>query len=107
MVASRASHGMSEIHTFFRVCPKCGKRFEIRITGKKLVDERVANNNVQVNPAIKLSRGVGPLLMSEGVTTVDTKEFQYAYECKHCGHIWAELVDKYDESTSWKQPPKL
>ena len=32
---------MSEVKTFFRYCPACGKRFHIKLVSKKLVrDER-------------------------------------------------------------------
>ncbi len=96
-----------ELHTIFRRCPNCGKRFEIRITGKKLVDEKVVNNKVRSIMPVGSTRVSTPTPMKEGVTTVDVKEFEYSYECQHCGHKWLELVDKYDESTSWNQPPKL
>jgi len=100
---------MSELRTIFRRCPNCGKRFEIHITGKKLVDEKVVSNRVQIDPVLMTSspRLLVPTMMREGVTTVDEKEFRYAYECKHCGHKWFELVKNDDVSTSWNQTPKL
>ena len=107
---------MSELTTIFRRCPSCGKRFEIHITGKKLMEEKFVNDKVEtplISPTFVATRsGVIPNIsnlapMKEGVTTIDEKEFQYAYECKHCGHKWFEIVEKDDESTSWDQPPKL
>ena len=99
---------MPDFTTIFRSCPNCGKHFEIRITGKKLVDEQVVST--PFNPVmVKGSFDQGPVLrtpmmLTSGVNTVDTKEFQYSYECKHCGHKWVEMVEKRDETTSYNKP---
>ncbi len=96
---------MSAIKTLFRRCPNCGRLFEIRIIGKKLADEKIVTNKFERAPqdtALIGGRVVLPVpsLMSEGVVIVDEKEFQYSYECKHCGHKWLELVKKDDMSVS-------
>jgi transcription elongation factor Elf1 len=89
---------MSELTTFFRHCPSCGRRFEIRLIGKKVVGERHETGErpfsyVPYNP----SRSFPPYSanyneVTESVPlTVDIKEFQYAYSCKHCGHRWSEI----------------
>ncbi|MGP8124615.1 MAG: hypothetical protein ACLQEQ_01955 [Nitrososphaerales archaeon] len=96
---------MSSITTFFRHCPSCGRRFEIRLVGRNLVG--TAKNTYPkartahfVYPVQRGGYG-GPIGMSteldENVqVTVERKEFQYAYKCKHCGHQWAE--ERFEET---------
>jgi transcription elongation factor Elf1 len=87
---------MPEFTVIFRHCPSCGRRFEIRIIGKKLIDEkeetkRMATSYSSVSPYYnELSEDV-PL-------TVEAKEFQYTYECKHCGHRWMEAHTQESET---------
>lgn len=88
---------MSEIETFFRFCPSCGKRFHIKLVGKKLTDfqretfeqKRVIRiGGMQMPP-----RGgyINPTFVEENVpVTVNVEDFQYSYKCKHCGHEWTE-----------------
>jgi len=79
---------MPEAKIFFRHCPSCGRRFEIRLVSKKLVEEE----EVFVSPSSPLA----PLILDEGMPRiVDTEEFQYAYRCKHCGHEWSEVRVKH------------
>jgi len=79
---------MSEIATVFRHCPSCGRRFEIRLIGKKMVDERRVAEGRQFYHSDVLYYSE----LAENVPlTVDVKEFQYAYRCKHCGHQWVEI----------------
>ena len=86
---------MSVVQTFFRHCPSCGRRFEIRLVSKKLAgseDYVDKENHLQTVPSIG-PRRYPPLqaVMEEGKPfTVDVEEFQYAYKCKHCGHEWSE-----------------
>jgi len=89
---------MSEFTTFFRHCPSCGRRFEIRLVGKKLVDEKRVTEEGQFShlpysPYHSLSPDPPDYNeIAEGVPlTADVKEFQYAYKCKHCGHQWVEI----------------
>jgi predicted RNA-binding Zn-ribbon protein involved in translation (DUF1610 family) len=89
---------MSELTTFFRHCPSCGRRFEIRLVGKKLVEKRRETEERQssylpYDPHHSFS-AYSPHYneVAESVPlTVDTEEFQYAYKCGHCGHQWSEI----------------
>ena len=96
---------MSEVETFFRFCPSCGKRFHIKLVGTKLVDskrETFEQEQVQSvmgeNPNLMnyplnygYRAGMGPLMVEENIpVTVNVEDFQYSYKCKHCGHEWTE-----------------
>ncbi len=88
---------MSNTRTFFRHCPSCGKRFEIRLVDKGLESETKDRVATDV-PREHLQGGgnFGPIaamtvLDSTVTTMVDTKEFKYTYRCKHCGHEWIEV----------------
>ena len=91
---------MSEIRTFFRFCPGCGRRFHIKLVTKKLVAERKEETEIKQAMVANLSPMVGslvgrysaPVVIEENVPiTIDVEEFQYTYKCKHCGHVWSEL----------------
>jgi len=98
---------MSELREFFRHCPACGRRFHIRLVGEKLIDERRVTD--QVNRATEATMAASssfryggiptpPVLVNEDVpVTIDVKDFQYTYECKHCGHVWTEMHEKDSE----------
>jgi DNA-directed RNA polymerase subunit RPC12/RpoP len=86
---------MSEIETFFRRCPNCGRRFEIKLVGKKLVDSQ----SISVSkPVLGDYFSGGPdsyLELSETEpVTIAVEKFQYAYKCKHCGHQWVEIKEQ-------------
>ena len=88
---------MSEVRTFFRFCPACGKRFHIRLVGKKLVGDREERSVVTEEMAPMAEYGLmsSPLLVEENVPiTVDVEDFQYTYKCKHCGHVWTEMHEE-------------
>jgi uncharacterized Zn finger protein len=81
---------MSAVSTFFRHCPSCGRRFEVRLVKKEEVGQEDLSGAVRkaagryINPA--------PALMTEDApVVVDIEEFQYTYRCKHCGHQWSEV----------------
>jgi uncharacterized Zn finger protein len=83
---------MSGVRTFFRHCPSCGRRFEIRLVSKKSLE---SESLTETEPKGDLS---APSLLARPVTLteeapviVDIDEFQYTYECKHCGHEWSEI----------------
>ena len=89
---------MSEITTFFRHCPSCGRRFEIKIVGKKLVDEKQITEEepLSVSPYSRYASfsQYSPAfneVMESVPLIVDIKEFRYAYKCRHCGHQWSEI----------------
>ncbi len=92
---------MSEVETFFRFCPGCGKRFHIKLVSKKLVE--VKRETFEQKRAVMMGRmsmqygrqGGGflgnPTVLEESIpVTVDVEDFQYTYRCKHCGHEWTE-----------------
>jgi DNA-directed RNA polymerase subunit RPC12/RpoP len=106
---------MSEVRTFFRFCPNCGKRFHIKLVDKELVKDEVETESI---PEKRLPRGsllgVGfadsgipgtmipgatvpgvPIEVEENVPMVmDVKDFQYTYKCLHCGHQWTEAKEQ-------------
>lgn len=89
---------MSEIATLFRHCPNCGKRFEIRVTGKRLLDDKKETQERPL-PYMPSSMNLNYAEVAENVPLiVDTKEFQYAYKCKHCGHQWSEVRTQQTEA---------
>jgi ribosomal protein L44E len=86
---------MSEVKTFFRFCPSCGKRFHIKLVSKKLVDSKRETSeqkqSVRGYGTYGYRGGMGPLVVEENIpVTVDVEDFQYSYKCKHCGHEWTE-----------------
>jgi len=94
---------MSEIKEFFRHCPACGRRFHVKLVGENLVGEKkesfTAKEPVPVTPTPgilwKPGAGYMPLVVEQGVTkTVDVRDFQYSYKCKHCGHTWTEVREE-------------
>ncbi len=93
-----------EVKAFFRHCPSCGRRFEIRLVGKKLVGEQESVGKETVVEASPIGASqfessdylASPYtsLTSLDVTepaVVDVRDFQYTYRCKHCGHVWKEM----------------
>jgi len=86
---------MSEIETFFRRCPNCGRRFEVRLLGKKLVSAESIRESMPVDQGFSAGYGGSFLEVSETEPAiVAVEKFQYAYKCKHCGHQWVEIKDK-------------
>jgi DNA-directed RNA polymerase subunit M/transcription elongation factor TFIIS len=102
---------MSEIRTFFRHCPGCGRRFEIRLVSKEPVDTEEHNEELTGVTAIpRPSMATGsrqgtslPTVVHDSTpVTVEMEEFQYTYRCRHCGHEWKEIREKGDEAA---KPP--
>lgn len=82
---------MSEIKTFFRTCPSCGRRFEIRLMSKKLIEtQRIKEQMPRANNYFGGWPGSYLLVGETEPVMIDVEEFQYAYKCKHCGHEWLE-----------------
>lgn len=89
---------MSEVETFFRFCPSCGRRFHIKLVSKKLVDDRKEVEEIKqamMNPVpmgyARSSMPMTPLIVEENIPiTIEIEDFQYSYKCKHCGHEWTE-----------------
>ena len=94
---------MSSITTFFRHCPSCGRRFEIRLTGRKSVE---AESEIRAGRSAedRTFRASEPAVVADSQSTksyhilshdtspltVVTEEFLYSYKCNHCGHQWSE-----------------
>ena len=94
--AEAQKRAMSTVATFFRHCPYCGRRFEIRLEKKSLLsEERVTTAPTRTDDEARMSliSGTPPpvILEEERPATVDVDRFQYTYRCKHCGHEWAEV----------------
>ena len=90
---------MSEVKTFFRHCPACGRRFEIRLVRKKTSKDYAFDSEVpRSDAATREARALMPLLLGESnePVTIDEEEFSYMYVCKHCGHQWTETREKVD-----------
>lgn len=93
---------MDELSTFFRHCPSCGRRFEIRLVGRKLVDDRKTTEEIKEEAVAPAGLGTGGgygggsyVYVEEKVpVTIDVKDFDYTYKCRHCGHVWTELREK-------------
>jgi len=84
---------LSSVRTFFRHCPSCGKRFEIRLVGKKLEEEEGISGEERIDSMTGALKLVPIVVNEERPVLVDVKEFQYTYRCKHCGHTWTEVRD--------------
>jgi hypothetical protein len=100
-----------EIRRFFRHCPSCGRRFEIRLVSKDLIGETTSSGEEESPAPTAMQDQVAPgagSIMSSGSTSlypsgyavlnegkqpiiIDSKEFRYAYKCHHCEHMWSEL----------------
>jgi predicted nucleic acid-binding Zn-ribbon protein len=104
---------MSQVRTLFRFCPSCGKRFHIKIAGKKMVDEKLEETEVKrAYGGIGSGAGypgmyssVRPIIVEENVPiTIDVEDFEYTYKCKHCGHVWTEMHEEEHNVDSGKRP---
>lgn len=87
---------MSEIRTFFRYCPSCGRRFQISLVKKEVVkvdEEPEAREDILLPVTSQISgfSAPAPLVLEEGKTMmVEIDEYRYHYRCKHCGSEWTE-----------------
>ena len=95
--ASPPTWTVSTIKRFFRHCPSCGRRFEIRLVSKQVVpteSEEWKTAHYAVAGAEWKESVVA--LDPEGPVAAEVPEFQetqkvrYGYRCKHCGHEWSE-----------------
>jgi uncharacterized Zn finger protein len=77
-----------EVRTFFRRCPACGRRFEIRLVNKKLIGSQQIESNVE---QYGYTSTLVPVMLESNVPIlVGVDDFGYTYRCKHCGHQWSE-----------------
>ena len=77
--------------TFFRKCPGCGKRFGVRVTEKKLLDEQLVTSPVTETTQTGMAR-MPNTFQQEIPVTIEKRKFQYTYKCGHCKHEWVEVV---------------
>ena len=83
-----------ELRTFFRHCPSCGRRFEIRLVSKEEVGESEHDEDLLRVTGVPEPAPRPLLLEDTSPVTVEMEEFQYRYRCKHCGHEWSEIHEK-------------
>ena len=92
----------SEIRTFFRHCPKCGHRFEIRLVDKEQLSgsEAVSTFDPPLLETDKFSafpsKRIGPAYVdlkdSAEPTIIDSMTLVDTYKCGRCGFMWTELA---------------
>ena len=95
---------MSSVRTFFRHCPSCGRRFEIRLEKKEAAGSQELSETLKepVNPFMVRAAAGNPLnpvftkatpitVSEDKPAIVDIRDFRYTYKCKHCGHEWSEV----------------
>jgi DNA-directed RNA polymerase subunit RPC12/RpoP len=93
---------MPDTKTFFRHCPACGRRFEIRLESKKLIRSESYVEPAEKTPVDPADLTFRVILDEEVPTVVNVEEFQYTYKCKHCGHEWSEVHEKHDDEPAPK-----
>jgi len=94
---------VSGVRTFFRHCPSCGRRFEIRLVSKKEVENEAEYRKTAekpiapYSPQVKDSITFSGVPLSEGKPAIavvpeieDAKSMRYDFRCSHCGHEWSE-----------------
>ena len=94
---------MPELGTFFRHCPSCGRRFEIKVMEEaELSDDKGYSKTKEILTPQELTLRVGSggprVTMLKAKTTFArnlntiwwTKESRVTFQCKHCGHEWTE-----------------
>lgn len=88
---------MSEVRTFFRYCPSCGKRFHIKLVDKRLVKDSKETRVEKVRASSGYMVGnrgqytMPQVLVVDVPTTIEVEDFEYSYKCGHCGHVWTEM----------------
>ena len=94
---------MPGLRTFFRHCPSCGRRFEVRVVAKEELDSSEVDRDsphttssyvpylaASTNPRAALSMSTGSPVVVSAREADWTKFMRYEYKCKHCGHQWFE-----------------
>jgi uncharacterized Zn finger protein len=86
---------MSEVRTFFRHCPACGRRFEIRVVRREPEESNSYESEIPQSDTDSTRWGtLTPIILSQDAmapVVVEEKDFSYTYKCKHCGHQWTEI----------------
>ena len=94
---------MSEIKTFFRHCPSCGRRFHIKVVrkehvGGEIVREKMTQTEVEMESGLVHTTPLYTPLAEGASIIVDIEEFEYTYKCTHCGHQWSEVHEEEHSS---------
>ena len=79
---------MPDVRTFFRHCPSCSARFEIRLVSKRQVEDEEDESTEE-----KYTSSPVPypeVLETDKPSVVEVEDFRYTYKCKRCGHQWSE-----------------
>jgi DNA-directed RNA polymerase subunit M/transcription elongation factor TFIIS len=90
---------MSEVKTFFRHCPQCGRRFEIRVTKKQPPTDDSYNSEIPRSDIETIqAKAIEPLILEDAnqPLIVEDEELSYTYRCRHCGHQWTEIHNKIE-----------
>ena len=97
--AETGIHEMVTLATFFRNCPSCGRRFEIRLVGREVLDASAAVSEVKKDEDHPRMYGVGGRFgvrmsltaSSPNPIAAEVDEVvRYDFRCDHCGHAWTE-----------------
>ena len=93
-LGSRAQDSESDCLTFFRRCPQCGKRFEIKLLEKSALEGKTVK---EPRPLVAEYFSGSPdeylELNVSAPAIIAIEKFQYAYRCNHCGHRWIETSE--------------
>jgi len=100
----------SVVERFFRHCPACGRRFEVRLVSKAVVNDEGELEKADELPQTRQlygARGSPIILSADSANDLpelrDREEIMYDLKCKHCGHEWTEARLK---TTREKTPPE-
>lgn len=87
---------------FLRKCPSCGRRFGVKLLGKKLVDEQSETEtegmNITVAPHPIQGGQVSSTMNLDERITYTTDRFELSLRCSKCGHAWTERSMKVKRS---------
>jgi transcription elongation factor Elf1 len=94
----------NEIRTFFRHCPACGHRFQVRLISEKEIPDSESVTDATMPPiSMNYDTTSAPrsgekrmihLDDSADTTVVDSKRELDTYRCGHCGHVWTEVREQ-------------
>ena len=104
--------------TFFKKCPSCGKRFEVKRTGEELERRDVSQETVRTTiplrprgswryeaPGDRINiRPDGSTAYGERRITREADTYDETYTCKHCGNRWTEKRVKKKQLYTAPQP---
>ena len=92
---------MAGARVFFKRCPKCGNRFEVKETRKELEDVEVHTEESSKSTPIyagAIRAATGASRVSKETFSVYMAHYRHTYTCKQCGHEWSETEVKETRS---------